>query len=236
MVTHLVLWGTYAHGADYFGETRSQVIHAVMPRDWDLFTETMAHAQLGWSEAATAEQFAGMLRDRVPSALLGSFDAAAHEIDVRALLGDVRAPALVMHRSEVCHPEVAIARQLAAGLPRGSLALLEGSSIAPFVGDVDAAIASIEGFFDRPDPGVSREGAGENRTTETPPIEPLSARERQVLQLLALGLRNDEIAVELVVAPGTAKTHTSSIYRKLDVTSRTKAVARARQLGLLGDA
>jgi LuxR family maltose regulon positive regulatory protein len=51
-----------------------------------------------------------------------------------------------------------------------------------------------------------------------------------------LGLSNDEIAVELVVAPGTAKTHTSSIYRKLDVTSRTKAVARARQLGLLGDA
>jgi pimeloyl-ACP methyl ester carboxylesterase len=47
MVTHLVLWGTYARGADYFDETRSQAIHAVMPRDWDLFTETMAHAQLG---------------------------------------------------------------------------------------------------------------------------------------------------------------------------------------------
>jgi DNA-binding NarL/FixJ family response regulator len=116
------------------------------------------------------------------------------------------------------------------------LTLLEGSSIAPFVGDVDAAIASIEGFLEGPDPEVDRKGAGESRTTQTAPIEPLSARERQVLQLLAVGLTNAEIAAELVVTPGTAKTHTSSIYRKLDVTSRTKAVARARQLGLVGDA
>ncbi|MGE5123155.1 MAG: helix-turn-helix transcriptional regulator [Acidobacteriaceae bacterium] len=42
-----------------------------------------------------------------------------------------------------------------------------------------------------------------------------------------------EIARQLVVALGTAKTHTASLYRKLDVFSRTKAVARARELGLL---
>jgi ATP/maltotriose-dependent transcriptional regulator MalT len=38
-----------------------------------------------------------------------------------------------------------------------------------------------------------------------------------------------------VVAPGTAKTHTSSIYHKLDVRSRTRAIARARQLGLIDE-
>ena len=64
-------------------------------------------------------------------------------------------------------------------------------------------------------------------------VEPLSQRELEVLQLVARGKTNKEIARQLVVAPGTVKAHTSSIYRKLDVANRTEAVARARQLGIL---
>lgn len=65
------------------------------------------------------------------------------------------------------------------------------------------------------------------------PVEPLSQRELEVLHLLALGRTNLEIARQLVVAPGTVKAHTSSIYRKLQVANRTEAAARARRLGLL---
>jgi LuxR family maltose regulon positive regulatory protein len=64
-------------------------------------------------------------------------------------------------------------------------------------------------------------------------IEPLTERELEVLRLMALGRTNQQIAAQLVVAPGTIKAHTASIYRKLDVANRTEAVARARQLGLL---
>jgi LuxR family maltose regulon positive regulatory protein len=64
-------------------------------------------------------------------------------------------------------------------------------------------------------------------------VEPLSPRELEVLELIALGRTNREIAGQLVVSPGTVKAHTSSIYRKLDVANRTEAVARARQLGIL---
>ncbi len=64
-------------------------------------------------------------------------------------------------------------------------------------------------------------------------IEPLSRRELEVLQLLALGKTNQDIAQQLIVAPGTVKAHAASIYRKLDVANRTEAVARARLLGLL---
>jgi len=64
-------------------------------------------------------------------------------------------------------------------------------------------------------------------------VEPLSQRELEVLHLMALGRTNQEIARQLVVAPGTIKAHTASIYRKLDVVNRTEAVARARQFGLL---
>ena len=54
-----------------------------------------------------------------------------------------------------------------------------------------------------------------------------------MLQLVASGLSNREIAEQLVITVGTAKTHTINIYRKLDVNSRTQAIARATELGLL---
>lgn len=64
-------------------------------------------------------------------------------------------------------------------------------------------------------------------------IEALSTREIEVLGLIAQGKTNKKIADQLIISPGTVKAHTSSIYRKLDVTNRTEAVARARKLDLL---
>jgi LuxR family maltose regulon positive regulatory protein len=64
-------------------------------------------------------------------------------------------------------------------------------------------------------------------------VEPLTRREREVLHLIAEGLSNREIAERLVLALNTVKRHTSNIYGKLGVHSRTQAIARARQLGLM---
>jgi LuxR family maltose regulon positive regulatory protein len=66
-----------------------------------------------------------------------------------------------------------------------------------------------------------------------PLIEPLSEREIEVLQFLAAGKSNQAIAAELVLSVGTVKAHTSNIYGKLGVHSRTQAVARARELKLI---
>jgi LuxR family maltose regulon positive regulatory protein len=65
--------------------------------------------------------------------------------------------------------------------------------------------------------------------------EPLSERELQVLQLLAQGRSNQEIAQALVIALDTVKRHVSHIFAKLGVTNRVQAVKQARDLGLLGD-
>jgi len=86
-------------------------------------------------------------------------------------------------------------------------------------------VAELLSHFDR-DIGITP-------ATQQPLIEPLTERELEVLRLLTDGLSNQEIARQLVIALGTAKTHTASLYRKLDVASRTQAVARARELGLL---
>jgi PAS domain S-box-containing protein len=72
------------------------------------------------------------------------------------------------------------------------------------------------------------------RRAEVAKLEPLSAREKQVLRLLAQGRTNAEIALELLVSPGTVKNHISRILPKLGAVDRTQAAARAVELGLLG--
>jgi DNA-binding NarL/FixJ family response regulator len=84
----------------------------------------------------------------------------------------------------------------------------------------------IEEFASQPDP--------ERRTPAL--FEELTAREREVVALVAEGLTNHEIAQQLVVSPATAKAHVSRSMVKLDVHDRAKLVALARQTGFLGRA
>jgi len=66
-----------------------------------------------------------------------------------------------------------------------------------------------------------------------PLLDPLSERELEILQMIATGMSNKELAKALVVTVGTVKWHLNNIYSKLGVRSRTQAVAKARELGLL---
>jgi DNA-binding NarL/FixJ family response regulator len=66
-----------------------------------------------------------------------------------------------------------------------------------------------------------------------PPLAPLTTRERQVLQHIAGGQTNRQIAASLNVSPATARNHVEHILRKLEVADRTQAAVRALELGLL---
>jgi LuxR family maltose regulon positive regulatory protein len=71
-------------------------------------------------------------------------------------------------------------------------------------------------------------------TSDVEPLsEPLNDREQEVLRLIADGLSNREIADRLVIAVGTVKWYINNLYGKLGVTSRTQALARAKELRLL---
>lgn len=64
-------------------------------------------------------------------------------------------------------------------------------------------------------------------------LDPLSARELEVLGLLYRGFSNKEIAENLFISSSTVKTHTLNIYQKLEVANRTQAIVKAKEYGLI---
>jgi LuxR family maltose regulon positive regulatory protein len=101
-----------------------------------------------------------------------------------------------------------------------------------------AAVAEAQALIDAcPDPGTLRErlAALERPQRSGPePGDTLSPTERRILRLLAGSLTEREIGAELYLTRNTVHTHVTAIYRKLGVASRPAALARARELGLLG--
>ena len=97
--------------------------------------------------------------------------------------------------------------------------------------------------FDLPPQPVSTQikpASPPSRPTSTPArpaapalAEPLTAREVEVLRLIAAGMRNDEIANHLFISPSTVKRHIANAYGKLGATHRIEAVTRANDLHLL---
>ncbi len=86
---------------------------------------------------------------------------------------------------------------------------------------------------DVPDEDVSQPPGAVSRSGMSSLVEPLSERELEVLRLIVAGCSNREIADRLVIAVSTVKWYVNAIYGKLQVESRTKAIARARELSLM---
>ncbi|HVM27555.1 MAG TPA: response regulator transcription factor [Mycobacteriales bacterium] len=104
--------------------------------------------------------------------------------------------------------------------------------------DLLAAVHAVAAGESRLDPAVTAAVVNavrrrSQRPLDLPRLERLTERERQVLVLLARGLSNSEIATELVVAPGTVKTHVASTLAKLGVRDRVQAVVAAYESGLV---
>lgn len=131
---------------------------------------------------------------------------------------------LVEQAVRLAKPEGYIWTFIRLGLPMRELLLasvMQGSS-PTYVGKL---LASIE------DKTISKIDYGKPSMPSL--VDPLSGRELQVLRLLAAGLSSTEIAEELIIAVGTARTHIKHIYRKLNVHRRLEAIDRAKGLNLI---
>lgn len=100
----------------------------------------------------------------------------------------------------------------------------EAPAVAAHLPVVQDALARQRALWERPDAA---------RLAALAPIDRLTPRELQVLRLLATGLTNDQIASRLGSKPATVKKQLLTVFMKLDATSRTHAVVRGRELGLV---
>ncbi len=107
--------------------------------------------------------------------------------------------------------------KLLTAFPRGDIP--DALTVAPFTSSTAPSPLQLTGPTS-PSAGHPRMGG-------------LTQRELEVLVLIAQGLTNQEIADKLVITHSTVKKHIENAYAKLEVTSRTQAVARVRELGLI---
>jgi DNA-binding NarL/FixJ family response regulator len=108
--------------------------------------------------------------------------------------------------------------------------VLKGAAQAKIVQAIEV-IASGEAIFG---PGIAQKMIAMFATAERAPqpFPDLTDREREVLDLIAQGLSNQEITRRLVVSPKTVRNHISNIFNKLQVVDRAQAIVRAREAGL----
>ena len=145
----------------------------------------------------------------------------------------------IARRVRTAHPATRVL--LVSGAGRISATAARAAGAAGFVtkdrsaAEIVEAIRRVgagEDVFDASTPGLPGGGPGAG-SPGRPAHQRLTAREREVLQLVAAGLTNAEIAAELRLSPNTVKEHASSMFRKLGARNRADAVVRAQRLGVL---
>jgi len=147
---------------------------------------------------------------------------------MRALLAhidkDIPVLATILHDESSLAPLLGLLR----AFPRFALLLNDSHPDA-----IAAAITALEQGLTVIDPRLADLLGSAASAEYPPPADPLTARENEVLQLLARGLTNRAIAHELGITQHTVKYHVNAIMSKLAAQSRTEAVVRATQLGLI---
>jgi len=152
--------------------------------------------------------------------------AAAFATDVSDLAGRVTAPTLVLHAEHDAVVPFEEGRHLAARIPGARFVPLPGENHILLADEPawERFLLETQSFLQGEDVRFGAPGA-----TVFPE---LTIREREVLDLIAEGLDNTEIAVRLVLSPKTVRNHITNIFSKLQVENRAQAIVQARDAGL----
>lgn len=216
-VSHLILWHSYARSADVLNISRVQAARSLIEKDWDVYTQLEGYRVSGWAGGRAAAWYSDYVRQSVtPDALIAAYESIAN-VDVADLLAHIRAPTLVIARmaSEVL--PVDVARNLTAAIPNARLVMLEGTGVIPFPDVAEQFVDAVTTFL----------GTDNSEPVPDPPGAPLTARETEVLSLLAGGKTSREIAAELSLSVRTVGRHITNIYAKIGAHTRADATAYA---------
>ena len=196
----------------------------------------VAIARNQWSQAeALATQAAAVLRRAgIEDPLVSAVQArvALHRGDAPAARRELITAQRLRHLLTYAHPHLAV--QARIEMTRAYLALSDFSGARALMREIDDVLRRRPGLGTLVGEAQAlRTQLARVRGTGVARASALTAAELRLLPLLSTHMSFAQIGAELFVSPNTAKTHAVSIYRKLGAASRSQAVTRARELGLL---
>jgi len=233
-VSSLILYGSHTCGALVRDSTpqhaeeiqaRGKVIELGWPNATPAYGQFFTALHIPDATAEQMREYNHLLRLTTSPANAVGLLRTFWEVDVREIVPQVRCPTLVLHaRSDSIIP-FDEGRTVAALIPGARFVPLESRNHVLF--DADPAwqqlVDAIDDFLQAPPAGPT--GTGDRL------IDDLTAREHQVLELIAQGLDNTAIGVRLHISERTARNHVSTILGKLGANTRAQAIVRAREAG-----
>lgn len=230
-VRRLVLAGSYLDGASVAGPADREALVQLVRSSWGVSSRVMS--DIFYPGATPAQRRAYIAHQRASAAPHAAAAAleAVYRLDAREPAADVRAPTLVLHRRGDRAIRLALGVATAQAIPGAHLEVLDGDAHHPWHGDAAAFLRRAMAFdgvaesqvhvpADIADPERSRRG-------RLGSASPLSAREHEVLLLVAQGRTDAQIASELFLSVHTVHRHVANARTKLGVTSRAAAAAWA---------
>ncbi len=230
-ISCLMLWCTYANFADYTAAPQVTALRSLLYKDWNLYTEAGARAFVGWERGEAAHKLAELMRQSTTQPIVQQFFADMADADVTELLPELTMPTAVLHPRQFPLIDMAAVLKLTGALPEGRLLLFEGSSLAPTRGDLDGVLGAIQSLLLETAAPLAQALRRASGSVAAPVDDGLSAREREVLGLVAGGRSNREIADVLVISPRTVERHIENIYAKIGINNRVQAAAYAADSG-----
>lgn len=229
-VSHLVLHGGYARGRLVRSNTAAQREEAEMmcrliELGWG--REDPSYRQFFTSQFipdGTAEQhqwFNELARVSTSPANAARFMRAFNAIDVTALLPQVRCPTLVLHSTRDVRVPFDEGRLIAGAIAGAHFVPIDSGNHLLLAHEPGWLrwLAEVRNFL--PEPGPARD----------PAFDALTTRERELLELLAQGRDNAQIAAVLGLSEKTVRNHLTHVFAKLEVDSRGRAIVLARDSG-----
>ena len=228
-VARLVIYGGFALGRRRRGsreqDEEAELQERAIALGWG--RQNPAFRQIFTSQFvanATAEELAAwdeMQRLSCSAETAARIVKMTHMIDVTALLPLVRVPTLVMHAVNDARIPFEQGRLIASGIPGARFVPLEsaGHTLAP-------REPAFRRFFDELSAFI-----GTHEETDSAEITGLTGRERELLELLAQGKSNEQMAETAGITPKTVRNVVSLLFDKLGVHTRAEAIVKARDAG-----
>ncbi|MBU1340060.1 MAG: alpha/beta fold hydrolase [Proteobacteria bacterium] len=235
-VSHLILYGSYLRGRLNRNLKKQQV------EETDVLINLI---RLGWgSEKPAFRQVFTTLF--IPDATLGQIQSLNElhkistsaenavkivncfdKIDVSDLSARIETPTLILHSKDDARVPFEEGRLAASLIPGAQFIMLESKNHILLASEPawQKFIKSILDFIDSKKDGIKK-------VKTFSKFSLLTHREKQVLELIAQGINNNEIAVQLFVSPKTIRNHITNIFGKLEISNRSKIIVMAREAGM----